>query len=114
MLHAAIAVMPMDEEPCPVQVGFLGLNAIVQAPNVFTELIQDARGLQLWRGDFLGFCVLGYKPSTGVQSLVNKEKFAVGLLVLSRRPPRYPADLQDTSKLGGTSPTGRRRATWIQ
>jgi hypothetical protein len=84
MLHTAIAVMLMDEELCPVQAAFLGLKAIVQVPNAFTQLIKDARGLQRWRSDFVVFGMPGHKFSVGVESLVNKEKLAVDFVVVIR------------------------------
>ena len=44
MAHDPRAAMPSDEKPHPVQVRFLGLNAILQIPDALAEFVVQASG----------------------------------------------------------------------
>lgn len=46
MPHGAAPAMPANEVSRPVQVGLLGLQAIVQIPNPLAHLIQQASGMK--------------------------------------------------------------------
>ena len=59
--HGAVVSMPTDEKPCPIQVGFFRLKAIVQVSNALAKLVKQPNRAQNGSGDFVRFNVPAHK-----------------------------------------------------
>ena len=61
--HGAVAAMPTNEKPCPIQVGFLSLKAIVEVANALAKLVKQPNRAQNGSGDFVRFNITVHKNS---------------------------------------------------
>jgi hypothetical protein len=63
MAHGAVAAMPTHEKPCPIQVGFFRLKAILQVSNAIAKLVKQPNRAQNGSGDFVRFNITAHKNS---------------------------------------------------
>ena len=59
--HGAVAAMPTDEKPRPIEVSFFGLKAIVQVANALSKLVKQPNRAQNGSGDFVRFNISVHK-----------------------------------------------------
>lgn len=89
--------MPTDEKPCPIQVSFLSLKAIVQVANALAKLVKQPKTAQNGSSDFVRFNLTVHKNSILLQGYENKRFFDEQRITLSDWLPCYPAKLRDIS-----------------
>lgn len=64
MAHDTFAIMPTDEKAHPIQVRFLGAEAIVEIANALAQLVEQPRRVQNRLDGFHGLCTTVHLHST--------------------------------------------------
>ena len=95
--HGAVAAMPTDEKPCPIQVSFLSLMAIVQIANALAKLVKQPNRAQNGSSDFVRFNIPVHKYCILLQGYENKRFIDEQRIPLSDWLPCYPVKLRDIS-----------------